>query len=76
MARREIDNPTIRIHPPNTTPEEVERILKEVQRICWEIWDSLPEEVKRREIDGTSVVAHPDCVDYPARTHQRVASGA
>ena len=71
-----IEEATIRIHPPITTSKEVERILEEVQRISWEIWDSLSEEVKRREIDGTPVVAHPGCVDHPGRAHQRVASSA
>jgi len=55
MVIHKIGNATIRIHPPTTTREEVERILKEVQRISWEIWDSLSEEVKRREAVGTPV---------------------
>jgi hypothetical protein len=31
----------IRVHPPNTTPEQKEKVLAEVQRINWEIWWSI-----------------------------------
>ncbi|MFC4077184.1 hypothetical protein [Salinithrix halophila] len=31
----------IRVHPPKTTPEEQKRVLAEIQRINWEIWDSI-----------------------------------
>ena len=38
----------IRVHSPDTTPEEQAKVLAEIQQINWEIWNHI-QEVKKHE---------------------------